>query len=501
MILPRSQGATAWFLRPPPLMRKAFLPIRGTRGQVHHPAQELFPPPVVLHGAATVACSWVLTMTKFNAYYANRAFDGLLKRTARSRVHVVAIILTSLSVVGCAGCGLTAGALVAAPGSLNFGNVSVGTTATQTVTLKNLGSSSLIVATADVSGGPFAIGGLPLPLTLAAGKDFTFQAKFAPKASGQSSGNMALSSTGNTSQVNVPLSGTGTNSPSALAINPSSVSFSNVTDGTTSTQTIKLTNSGNASLTISQASVSGPGFSIGGLPTPVTLPPGQSTTFNVLFDPQSAGAVTGSISLASNAPGSPSTIPLSGTGVAQALQLTPNPSSLNFGNVNVGSSSSQSLALTNTGNSNVTVQSVSTSGPGFSPSGGGFPVTLSAGQSVSVNVVFTPQSGGSANGSVSVTSTASNSVAVPLSGVGVQAVSHSASLTWNPSTSTISGYNVYRGTQSGGPYNKLTGSLDASTAYTDSTVQSGATYFYVVTAVDSSGNESVNSNEAAAVIP
>lgn len=441
-------------------------------------------------------------MTKFNAYYANHALDGLLKRGARSRVHIIAIIPILLSVAGFAGCGLTAGALVAAPGSLNFGNVSVGTTVTQTVTLKNLGSSPLIVATADVSGGPFAIGGLPLPLTLAAGKDFTFQAKFAPKASGQSSGNMVLSSTGNTSQVNVPLSGTGMNSSGAqISMNPSSVSFSNVTDGTTSTQTIKLTNSGNASLTISQASVSGSGFGIGGLPTPVMLSPGQSTTFNVQFDPQSAGVVTGSISLASNAPGSPSTIPLSGTGVAQALQLTPNPSSLNFGNVNVGSSSSQSVTLTNTGNSNVSVQNVSTSGPGFSPSGGGYPVTLSAGQSANVNVVFAPQSGGSANGSVSVTSTASNSVTVPLSGVGMQAVSHSTSLTWNPSTSTISGYNVYRGAQSGGPYNKLTGSLDASTAYTDSTVQSGTTYFYVVTAVDSSGNESVNSNEAAAVIP
>jgi hypothetical protein len=441
-------------------------------------------------------------MTKFNPYYANHALDGLLKKGARSRVHIIAIILMLLSAAGFAGCGLTAGALVAAPGSLNFGNVSVGTTATQTVTLKNLGSSPLIVTTADVSGGPFGVGGLPLPLTLAAGKDFTFQAKFAPKASGQSSGSMVLSSTGNTSQVNVPLSGTGMSSQSAqISANPSSVSFGSVADGTASTQTIKLTNSGNASLTISQASASGPGFSIGGLPTPVTLPPGQSTTFNAQFDPSSAGSASGSISLTSNASGSPSTIPLSGTGVAQTLQLTPNPSSLNFGNVNVGSSSSQSVTLTNTGNSNVSVQAISASGLGFSASSGGLPVTLGAGQSVSVNVAFAPQSGGSASGSVSVTSTASNSVSVPLSGVGVQAVSHSASLTWNPSTSTVSGYNIYRGTQSGGPYNKLTGSLDASTAYADSTVQSGTTYFYVVTAVDSSGNESLNSNEATAVIP
>jgi len=47
----------------------------------------------------------------------------------------------------------------------------------------------------------------------------------------------------------------------------------------------------------------------------------------------------------------------------------------------------------------------------------------------------------------------------------------------------------------------LTGSPDASTSYTDNSVQAGQTYYYVVTAVDGSGNESVDSNQAQAVIP
>jgi len=74
-------------------------------------------------------------------------------------------------------------------------------------------------------------------------------------------------------------------------------------------------------------------------------------------------------------------------------------------------------------------------------------------------------------------------------------------LTWNASTSTVSGYNVYRGTVSGGPYTKINVSLVAVLNYTDSTVQSGTTYFYVTTAVDSSGSESVYSNEVSAPIP
>jgi fibronectin type 3 domain-containing protein len=74
-------------------------------------------------------------------------------------------------------------------------------------------------------------------------------------------------------------------------------------------------------------------------------------------------------------------------------------------------------------------------------------------------------------------------------------------LSWNASTSTVAGYNVYRGTVSGGPYAKINSSLVAVLDYTDSTVQSSTTYFYVTTAVDSSGNESGFSNEVSATIP
>jgi hypothetical protein len=77
---------------------------------------------------------------------------------------------------------------------------------------------------------------------------------------------------------------------------------------------------------------------------------------------------------------------------------------------------------------------------------------------------------------------------------------HSVSLTWMPSTSTGVSYNVYRGTVSGGPYNLLKGGV-STTAYTDSNVQSGSTYYYVTTAVDASGVQSVYSDEAQAVIP
>ncbi len=81
------------------------------------------------------------------------------------------------------------------------------------------------------------------------------------------------------------------------------------------------------------------------------------------------------------------------------------------------------------------------------------------------------------------------------------AVAHSVSLTWVASTSTVVGYNVYVGSISGGPYTLLNSTPVAALAYTDSSVVAGQTYFFVVTAVNSNGVESVVSNQVSVVIP
>jgi fibronectin type 3 domain-containing protein len=71
---------------------------------------------------------------------------------------------------------------------------------------------------------------------------------------------------------------------------------------------------------------------------------------------------------------------------------------------------------------------------------------------------------------------------------------------WNSSTGAV-GYNIYRGAVSGGPYSMINTSLVTSAAYSDNTVASGQTYYYVATAVDGSSNESAYSNQTQAVIP
>ena len=80
--------------------------------------------------------------------------------------------------------------------------------------------------------------------------------------------------------------------------------------------------------------------------------------------------------------------------------------------------------------------------------------------------------------------------------------SHEVTLNWNPSISPgVQGYNVYRGSISGGPYAKVNSSVVTVTTYRDSTVQPGQTYFYVVTSIDLSDVESLYSNEVMAPIP
>jgi hypothetical protein len=67
------------------------------------------------------------------------------------------------------------------------------------------------------------------------------------------------------------------------------------------------------------------------------------------------------------------------------------------------------------------------------------------------------------------------------------------------SSSSVVMFYIYRSTVSGGSYSNIASS--STTAYVDGTVTSGVTYYYVVTAVDASSNESGYSNQASAVVP
>ena len=194
-------------------------------------------------------------------------------------------------------------------------------------------------------------------------------------------------------------------------------------------------------------------------------------------------------------------VPITGTGTSSgAGQLSLIPASLKFGNVTVGTTESLPVALYAAGAS-VTISSDSSTSSQFALTGVTLPVTLTPGESLSVNVAFTPQSSGTVTGSISFSSNASNSPGIEsLNGVGTGAT-YSVNLIWNAS-SDVAGYNVYRSTSSSGSYSKINSALDANTTYTDTSVAPGNTYYYAATSVNSSGVESsLSTPPVQAIVP
>jgi fibronectin type 3 domain-containing protein len=118
-------------------------------------------------------------------------------------------------------------------------------------------------------------------------------------------------------------------------------------------------------------------------------------------------------------------------------------------------------------------------------------------------VTFAPQATGTVSAGLSFLDVNANPLAVEtLNGTGINPQDPSVNLSWNASNSqNVIGYNIYRGNQSGGPYTKINSALDPDTAYTDTTVTDGNTYYYVTTAVNSDYEESVYSNQAQATVP
>ena len=333
------------------------------------------------------------------------------------------------------GTAVTAGNLTANPSSINFGNVVVGSNASQTVTLKNTGGSNVTVTAASASGSGFGFNGLSLPLTLTPNQTSTFNVTFTPAAAGAASGTMSLTVTGS-ANVGIPLSGTG-QAPATLTANPTSMTFTNVVVGQNSTQIETIKNTGGVSAQITGVAASGTGFSVSGITLPVTLAAGQSVTFNVTFTPPSAGSFSGNVTVTSNAQNPTLTIPVSGTAVTSG-SLTANPSSINFGNVLLGDATSQIETLKNTGGANVTVTAASISGAGFSFSGLTLPLTLTPNQSSTFSITFDPAAAGTASGTMSLTVSGSSNVGIPLSGTGVTP----ANLTANPTSLTFTNVQV-----------------------------------------------------------
>ncbi len=301
----------------------------------------------------------------------------------------------------------------------------------------------------------------------------------------------------------------------SLSVSANSLNFKTVVLGQTVTQTLHLSNSGTAALEISKLTLPDSEFVITGPSVPRALLPNMGLDYTLTFTPTTAGSATAALTIQSNAVNSVASVSLAGVGEKVVTTMEVSPASLNFGKLNLQATATKAVTLQNTGDVNITISGITVSGSGFGYSDLSPGYSLPPSQSVTFQVWFRPQVKGSAAGTVSVLSAnLSSPVSLALAGDGVSpsapgqptappanSAQHSVNLSWDPSASPVTGYYVYRSQSVSSGFQKITSSPVSANDFSDSTVDSGATYYYEVTAVNAAGEESAYSNEASAVIP
>ena len=312
--------------------------------------------------------------------------------------------------------------------SLSFDNQAVGTTsAAQTTTLTNKGTGTLTISSIAVTGTNASdyhesddCGG-----SVPSHDSCTISVTFTPAAQGTSSASLVLTDNAADSPQSIALSGTGTQVSASLSTE--GLTFGNTPVASTSDpQTVTLTNSGNATLTISSVAVSGTNASDFNLTSkcPTSLAASASCTVWVTFGPAAAGSRTATLTFSDSATPATQSVTLSGTGTQAVASLSTE--GLAFGNTPVASTSDpQTITLTNSGNATLTISSIAVSGTNASD----FNLTnncgasLAASASCTLSLAFRPSAAGSRSATITFSDSATPATqSVTLSGTGTQAV-------------------------------------------------------------------------------
>lgn len=304
------------------------------------------------------------------------------------------------------------------PTNLTFASTQVGaSTASQSVTLTNTGSSTLNISGKAISPADYTETD-NCPSSLAIGASCTFNIAFTPSIGGADNGSLSLTDDAVGSPQTVAFTGSGY--VTTVTLSATSLTFNNQLLNTTSgAQRVTITNTGPNPMTVSGVIVSGD-FAETDNCTAGPIPAnGGTCSVSVTFTPTATGARTGSLTIKDNAQNNPHTVSLMGTGTAPSVSL--NPAGLVFTSTVVNSTSSgQTITLTNNGTGVLTVGSVATSGD-FSEMDNCSGQTIAAGGGTcTVTVTFSPKTTGSRTGALAIADSASNSPQqLLLSGTGI----------------------------------------------------------------------------------
>jgi hypothetical protein len=242
------------------------------------------------------------------------------------------------------------------PPSANFGSVLVNTTSSpQSITIKNAGTANLTIASVTASGDFAQTNNCPALLSPTA--TCTASVTFTPTTFGARNGSLTVN--GNAGSQSAVLSGMGTTQ--GLTFAPTSLNFGSIPVGLQSgSQNIIVTAVGNLATNISSI-VASAGY-VQTNNCPVTLQPAGICTITVTFAPTVQASVPGTVTVTSDAPSSPQTIGLTGTGTAPQADLTVT-GSANPPRIPLGATASFKFLVTNNGPSTATGTSLSITAP------------------------------------------------------------------------------------------------------------------------------------------
>ncbi len=319
--------------------------------------------------------------------------------------------------------------------ALSFTSQALGTrSATKSVTVSNSGTAPLALSSFGISGanaGDFAIDPAGTTCSLASAMapaaTCTIAAAFAPTvASGTRSAQIDVAAS-TSSSATVSLSGSAS-APLTAAVNltPTSVDLGSAVVGLgTASRTVQLRNSGAAPLAISSISASSPVFALTN-GCPASLPMAATCTLTVSLIPAAVGAITGTITLVSDAPSSPDRVALAGSGLPTPVAALSwqSGSALSFVDTDVGSAAAALPAtLLNGGGASASIQQLQIAGANASDFAIDPATTcgsaLAAGASCRVTVGFTPSAAGPRSATLNVITDGAAPGALDLSGNGI----------------------------------------------------------------------------------
>jgi len=308
--------------------------------------------------------------------------------------------------------------------SLSYASTIVGeSSGSQVVTMTNNTSAAVPIGSIAVTGtnaSSFVFAN-SCGTSLAVGANCTVHGHFAPVSTGALKAAVTITYTGTGSPLSIALSGTGLTPP--VTLSAASLSFGSVDEGATSaSQTVVVTNSGTAAVTITSIALTGTNASsfVFANSCGTSLAVGATCTIHGHFAPTVTGALTAAIKITDSAITSPQSIALSGTGVTLLVSLSAK--SLTYPATAVGSSSgSQSVTMTNTGTAAVSIASIALTGTDASSFvfANNCGTSLAVGASCTIHGHFAPEATGALTASITITDSATGSPqTITLTGTG-----------------------------------------------------------------------------------